>query len=138
MPEAIKKYLGIDYGSKRIGLAVGDPAVKLAQPLATLDATETELNQNLGDIIASEGITNIVVGLPRNLEGEDTPQTAAARQFGQWLEANFELPVDMQDEALTSEEATKRLDGRNNGKFQPGLVDQESAVIILQDYLDNL
>jgi putative holliday junction resolvase len=129
--------LAIDYGAKRIGLALGSEAAKLATPLDTIEASEG-LTDQLGDIVTANDVGRIVIGLPRNLEGEDTAQTAAAREFAALLESSLGLPVTLQDEALTSQEAADRLKSRYPGKIEPGLIDREAAAIILQDYFNSL
>ncbi len=126
------RYLGIDYGAKRVGLAVGDSEAKLARPLATIPPYE------LVAAIEREGpFEVIVVGLPRNLDGADTPQTLAVRRFSDDHLGGLGAEVVFQDEAGTSSVAEERL--RATGKrFAPERIDAEAAAIILQDYLDTL
>lgn len=129
----MKKYLGIDYGARRIGLAVADDESKLARPLATISASE------LVAVIKRDGpFDEIVVGLPRSLDGLETPQTVAVRRFTDdvlWRDLRIE-PV-FQDEAGTSGLAEERL--KEAGKpYEKGDIDKEAASIILQDYLDSL
>lgn len=129
----MKKYLGIDYGAKRIGLAVADDQAKLARPFRTIGAHEFE------DIIKKEGpFAAVVVGLPRALSGGDTAQTLAVRRFTDdmlWRKLRIE-PV-FQDEAGTSSVAEERL--KEIGKpYEKSDIDAEAASIILQDYLDAL
>jgi putative holliday junction resolvase len=127
------KYLGIDYGARRIGLATADSETKLAAPLATVNVAE------LAATLKREGpFEAVVVGLPRNLDGADTPQTIAVRRFCDdvlWRKLHID-PV-FQDEAATSAIAEERL--KEAGKpYQPEQIDAEAAAIILQDYLDAL
>ena len=126
------RYLGIDYGAKRIGLAVADDDARLARPLATVSPAE------LLSRIQQEGpFDRIIVGLPRSLDGTDTPQTLAVRRFTD--DHLGDLPADLifQDEAGTSSVAEDRL--RESGKpYQAEQIDAEAAAIILQDYLDAL
>ena len=127
------KYLGIDYGARRIGLATADGEAKLATPLATVSAPD------LVPALKQHGpFEAVVVGLPRNLDGSDTPQTLAVRRFADdvlWRKLHIEAVF--QDEAATSAVAEERL--KASGKpFKPEQIDSEAAAIILQDYLDAL
>ena len=129
----MKKFLGIDYGTKRIGLATGDDAAKLASPLTTVGPAE------LAGVIEREGpFAAVVVGLPRSLNGAETAQTLAVRRFTDdvlWRKLRIE-PV-FQDEAATSQVAEERL--KEIGKpYDKADIDSEAAAIILQDYLDSL
>jgi len=129
----MKKFLGIDYGAKRIGLAIADDQANIARPYKTVAAGELEA------VIASEGpFDAVVVGLPRALSGGDTAQTLAVRRAADdllWRKLHIE-PV-FQDEAGTSGVAEDRL--RQAGKpYDKAAVDAEAASIILQDYLDAL
>jgi len=129
----VGKFLGIDYGAKRIGLAVGDTDTRLAQPLATVAPAE------LAAVIAREGpFEQVIVGLPRSLDGHETPQTLAVRRFSDdilWSKLHIE-PL-FQDEAGTSSMAEERL--KESGKrYDKADIDAEAATIILQDYLDTL
>jgi putative pre-16S rRNA nuclease len=129
----VKKFLGIDYGTQRIGLAVGDDETKLAQPLTTVGAHE------LADTIKREGpFAAVVVGLPRNLDGAETPQTLAVRRFtDDVLWRTHHIEAVFQDEAATSAVAEDQL--KETGKpYTKADIDAAAAVIILQDYLDSL
>ncbi len=121
-------YLGVDYGEKRIGLAWATDSVRIAQPLQVLPNDEHTSGQ-LAAIIADRDITEVVWGLPRGLDGQETAQTRVARAAAQRLVP--ELPCHFQDEAVTSEIAQQR-------GAQKGEVDAEAATIILQDYLDTV
>jgi putative Holliday junction resolvase len=128
-----KKYLGVDYGVKRIGLATGDSEARIASPLATVTQDE------LITVIKRDGpYDEVVVGLPRSLDGQETPQTLAVRHFCDdvlWRRLHIE-PV-YQDEAGTSSLAEDRL--KESGKpYEKKDIDAEAAAIILQDYLDSL
>lgn len=127
------KYLGIDYGARRIGLAIGDDEAKLALPKGAVTV------QQLEKFIKEEGpFSAVIVGLPRNLNGGDTAQTVAVRRFSDdvlWRKLHIEAVF--QDEAATSSIAEERL--KLVGKpYEKGDIDSEAAAIILQDYLDTL
>jgi putative holliday junction resolvase len=129
----VQKYLGIDYGAKRIGLATADDQAKLASPLTTVGSAE------LAETIQREGpFAAVVVGLPRSLSGTETAQTLAVRHFCDdvlWRKLHIE-PV-FQDEAGTSGLAEEHL--KESGKdYTKADIDAEAAAIILQDYLDGL
>jgi putative Holliday junction resolvase len=124
--------LALDVGSVRIGVALANGIARLPQAFKTLDATSdvvTELRQ----IIADEQVGVLVVGLPRNLDGQETAQTASVRSFVKNLE-QFELPIHFQDEALTSRKAEAELEAR--GKvYTKGDIDALAATYILEEWL---
>lgn len=124
--------LGIDYGHKRVGVAIGSSEARLASPLETLD-NNPSLFTRLKEIVAKESVGKLVVGLPRGLESQDTQQTHRAREFAKHLSTELQLPVETIDEALTSEVAAERL---GPGAVK-GDIDKTAAAIILQDYLDD-
>jgi putative Holliday junction resolvase len=134
MSETPKTYLGIDYGHVRIGLAVGDSEAKQARRLKTIEKS-ADPTAAVIKVATDEAIDELIIGLPRNLESEDTIQTAAARAFAQSL-TDAGYTVHLQDEAGTSSLAKERL--REAGLTDKLLVDQEAAAIILQDWLDAL
>lgn len=125
-----KTYLGVDYGAKRIGLAVADDDAPVARPLGIVEPGEQSALDLVRDVIELKAITAIVVGLPRDLDGDETAQTAVVRQFATRLET-LGLPVHLQDEAGTSQLAQTQHPGKR-------YIDAEAAAIILQDYLENL
>ena len=141
------RVLGVDFGHRRIGLALSDATAILArpwrslpagpQPAASASAVATllaELRQQGDDL---DDVGAIVVGLPRRLNGEETDQTQSARDFATALEATTGLPVHLQDERLTSREAESRLARRERDwRVRKRLLDAAAAAIILQDYLD--
>lgn len=132
-----RRYLGIDYGSKRVGLAVGDDEVRRAVPLATIEGG-SDLAQRLRRICDEQMIHTIVMGLPRGLDGQETAQTVLVRDRGKELSAELSrFEWYYQDEAVTSELAKERLIARGQAT-SAGAIDREAATIILQDYLDQL
>lgn len=128
--------LGLDVGDKRVGAALVTNQVSVPRPLATL-AFDELLFSNLKELCLKNDIEKIVVGLPRNLEGEDTGQTRKTRSFADDLAKNLNLPVELQDEALTSQKAEQSLSSRKKEYEKPD-VDALAAVLILNDYLDSL
>lgn len=135
------KVIGLDVGTKRIGVARADSTTRIAVPVGTLtvDGKEYDALKKLADKLNTKCF---VVGLPRNNNGEETAQSAYARDFAKKLEK--EIPgakVKYQDESLTSVAAEERLMKKVNktGKmYQKGEVDAEAATIILQDFLEGL
>jgi putative Holliday junction resolvase len=129
----MRKFLGIDYGARRIGLATGDDETKLAHPLTTVGTNE------LAAIIKREGpFAAVIVGLPRNLDGGETAQTLAVHRFtDDVLWRTLHIEAVFQDEAATSEVAEEQL--KESGRpYTKADIDAEAATIILQDYLDAL
>ncbi len=131
--------LGIDYGLKRIGLAIADPGVGVALPLATIAGRGevTRDARNVADVAAEQGASVLVVGLPLNMDGGESDQTEVTRRFAAELERLSGLEVHLQDERLSSHAASEALDvaGVRSGK-RKGLVDRIAAQKILQAYLD--
>jgi putative Holliday junction resolvase len=141
------RYLGVDAGRKRIGLAVSDPSGLVARPWRMVEAGHSprvsadrvaalldELRDPLDD---SSGVAGIVIGLPRRLDGSDNEMTASARALASALHSRTGMEVHLQDERLTSLEADQRLAEREPDWRQRKLrLDAASAAIILQDFLD--
>jgi putative Holliday junction resolvase len=137
--------LGIDYGERRIGLALSDPTGLLASPWKKI-ANDGNVG-NAADRLAVEvhalaaeadGLGAIVIGLPRRLNGEDNDQTPRVRKLAQLLGDKIAIPITFQDERLTSHEADERLAGRERDwrKRKPQL-DAMAAALILQVFLDH-
>ena len=137
--------LGIDYGAKRIGLALSDPSGTLASPwrmiqrppseAATLDLLVHEIHQLLSD---DDGLQAVVVGWPRRLDGSPTHQTPIVEKLARGLEERVTVPVILQDERLTSHEAESRLAVRERDwRRRKEKLDAAAAAIVLQDYLDH-
>jgi putative Holliday junction resolvase len=131
------RILGIDYGSKRVGLALSDPTHLIASPFKTLTVSSDEsLIYALQKIIQYYKIESVVIGMPYRLKGGDSPQTKVVRKFTQKLMDNG-IRVEEEDERLSSVSAKRALIDQNfkTGKNK-GLIDQTAAAIMLQQYLD--
>lgn len=126
--------LGLDVGQKRIGVAIGNTEVALASPLTTLDHTDT-IYSTIQQLAEREGAAALVVGLPRGLDGQDTAQTAAVTDFVSQLLTTFDIPINWQDEAVTSVQAEAELQARGK-PYVKSDIDALAATYILQDYLD--
>ncbi len=125
--------LALDVGSARIGVAVASLSARLPQPLTTLPNND-DVFDRLEAIVKDEGVTVLVVGLPRGLEGQSTGQTKDTTAFTEQLKSRFSLPVHLQDEALTSQQATAELEARGKD-YKREDVDALAAVYILGDWL---
>jgi putative Holliday junction resolvase len=136
--------LGIDYGRRRIGLALSDPTGLLARPWKTVEGGggATRVAALLAaEIVAlvedADGLSAIAFGYPRRLNGEPNEQTAAVEKIVAHLRTLIEVPVVLQDERLSSREAESLLARREKDwRKRKLLLDAASAAIILQDYLD--
>jgi len=133
--------LGIDFGERRIGLAISDPAGRLAVPLETIErGTDRKAIARIAEIAGREGVGRLVVGEPVGLDGERGPAALRARAFAARLEARTGLPLEMVGEALTSVEARERLaaSGAREADLRrdPGRIDAVAAQILLQEALD--
>lgn len=129
--------LGIDYGTKRVGLAHGDE-IGVATPLpALVDAAEAVRWSKLGGIIKARRITDLVLGYPYNMDGSAGFKAKEVDAFAARLRAEFGLPVHLVDETLTSHEAESSVAKKDRRALRgTGLVDSRAACLILQDYLD--
>ena len=129
------RYLGVDYGRARIGLAISDPSGTLAQPLGVLKNRPGAIEE-IRRIIASHGVERIVVGLPLNMNGEEGEMAVEARNFAHRLREATGLPVDTVDERLTSWEAHSIMkEAGLRRKRRSQMVDKVAATLILERYL---
>lgn len=130
------RLLGLDVGTKRIGVARADSKVKIAVPQCTISVDGTEFDQ-ISRISRVYDAKFFVIGLPRGAEGQETEQSRYSRDFAKKLkQALPEAKICFQDESLTSVEAENRLKNRKKG-YKKGDIDAEAATIILQDFLEN-
>lgn len=131
------RILAIDYGKKRTGLAVTDPLKIIASGLGTVPSHE--LVPYLKKYFAAEAVELIIIGLPRNLDGSATDATALVEECIRILHKHFpQIPIKKVDERFTSKMAFQSmLDSglKKKDRQQKGLVDEISATIILQEYL---
>lgn len=128
--------LALDVGEKRVGVALARAQVKVPVALETLDRQAEDFWDKLANLCKEYEIAEIVVGLPRNMEGEETEQTKATQRFAEELKERIELPLVWQDEAVTSVKAREVLEA--GGKdFEKKDVDALAATIILSDYLSS-
>lgn len=134
------RILSIDYGRKRTGLAVTDPLQIIANGLTTLPTHQLELF--LTDYVAREGVECVVVGLPRRMSGEMSESWQYIEPFLNRLHKIMpNLPIELVDERFTSKLASQTIlqsgVGKQRRKEDKGLIDEVSATIILQSFMDN-
>lgn len=129
------RILGIDYGEKRIGLALSDPLQIIASPYNTIP-NNPKLVTKIQSIIKEKDVEIVVVGLPKGMKGQVTASTEKVLEFTEILKQN-NIHFELEDERLTSVSAEKALikQGIKTG-HNKGLIDQTAAAIILQQYLD--
>ncbi len=130
------RYLCIDYGTKRTGLAVCDAGEQMASPLKVLQAKGSFLADIL-DAVRREGIEAILFGLPLNMDGTEGPMVKRTRQFAEQVEKQSNLPIEFFDERLTSFAAEHKLAGLElTRKTKKKRIDALAAAEILQNFLD--
>ena len=139
MPDHTGTLLAFDFGEKRIGVAIGESTLKMAHPLTTIHATRNDTRLRAIDQLITEWQpVQLVVGLPRHLDGTEHNMSARCRGFARQLEGRFRLPTTLVDERLTSAEAHSLLRGfGRGGKKDKALIDQLAAQRILQSYFDH-
>lgn len=131
--------LGIDFGERRIGVAVSDEAGRVATPLTTLErSSDRQAVRRLARLAREEGIGRLVVGEPRGLDGARGDAAERARRFAEKLAAGTGLPYVLVDEALTTGEARRRLLAAGvDVRRHPERLDAVAAQLILQELLDS-
>jgi putative Holliday junction resolvase len=131
--------LGIDLGKVRVGIAIADELGLMAHPRPHLDGQDVKgLLAALSSLARAEGVTEFVVGLPRQLDGREGAAARRSRKFAERLRAECGLPVALVDEWLSTREARARL--REQGVAARGArdrLDSAAATLILQTYLDS-
>lgn len=130
--------LGVDPGSRRIGLALSDEERIIASPLDTLQVTARERAvRDVAALVAEHGVTQVVVGHPLRLDGSEGEAAKLARWFAERLRAVSGVPVELWDERLTSAGAERALRSAGvKARDQRGKVDRVAAAMLLQSYLD--
>ena len=133
------RILSIDYGQKRTGLAVTDPLQIIAGGLATVSTSG--LFDWLKDYLSKESVERIIIGEPKQTNGQPSENLARVQQFvNRWKKAFPQVPIEYYDERFTSVLAHQAMiDGglKKKARQDKGLVDEISATIILQDYLES-
>jgi len=134
-----KRIMGIDYGERKIGIAISDPLKIISYPYKTIDTKKTpDYISEIGEIIDKKEIESIVVGYPITLSGNYSEQTKLTEDFINKIISNFNIVIHKCDERLSSQEAKRYLReqnikiGHNKEK-----VDQMSASLILRQFLSS-
>jgi putative Holliday junction resolvase len=130
--------LAFDFGTRRIGVAVGEAATGMAHPLTTIAAErKDERFGAIGKLIAEWHPTLLLIGLPTHADGSEHAMTASARRFARSLEGRFGIAVALADERYTTHAAAEALhEAGVNTREQRGVRDSVAAQLILQDWLD--
>lgn len=134
------RILAVDYGERRVGLAISDPSATIAQPLDVLVRRPGKRPpvQAVADIAAAHDVTHIVVGLPLTLAGDENDWTREVRSFGEKLAERTGCGVTFADERLTSvvaERAVRSLGLKKKQREDKGRIDAAAAMVILQNFL---
>lgn len=133
------RFLGLDVGDRRIGVAVSDPTGSLASPVEVYQRRSQDSDiRHMIDLVAEYEATGVVVGLPKNMNGTEGPQALKTREFADALQAEG-IPVHLWDERLSTVEATRRMvEQRHKRRGIQQRIDAEAAALILQTYLDHV
>ena len=138
--DRVARILALDVGDRRIGLALSDPLGYTAQPLFTLHRTNRRADlKAMARVLRKHAVTEVVVGNPLYMSGDQSPQATKAQAFAEDLRVEFGVTVHLWDERLTTTQAHRHLDdaGHTGGRGErKGIIDQVAAVLILQAYLE--
>lgn len=131
------RILGLDYGTRRIGVALSDPLQLTAGPLTVLDAADPDLAEGLCRLVAEHEVELVVVGLPVGLDGGEGPAAAAARRFAAEVRGAVAVPVELYDERFSTVTAERTLiEAGLRRERRKGTRDRVAAAVFLQAYLD--
>lgn len=134
----MSRYLGIDFGDARVGVAVSDEMNFMAHPLETIFVKQTPPIPRICSIVAEKSIGKIILGMPRNMDGSHGPAAQKVGTFMEALKAAVPCEVISWDERMTTVSATRALrEAGRNAKQQRHVVDQAAAQIILQSWMDS-
>ncbi|MDY4762218.1 Holliday junction resolvase RuvX [Streptococcus thoraltensis] len=137
------RIMGLDVGSKTVGVAVSDPLGFTAQgiEIIAIDEENKEYGlERLSELVSEYNVDRFVVGLPKNMNNSEGPRVEASKLYGDLIKERFELPVDYQDERLTTVQAERMLVEQadiSRGKRKK-VIDKLAAQLILQNYLDRM
>ena len=132
------RFLAIDFGEKRVGLALSDPTKIIAKPFKSISYTsQDDLINKISLIIEEQNVEKIILGLPKGLKGQKTDQTNQVLKFYSLIKNKIDTPIFMEDERLSSVSAKKSLILQNiKTGYNKALIDETAAAIFLQSYLD--
>ncbi|CAM3518363.1 Holliday junction resolvase RuvX [Streptococcus pluranimalium] len=137
------RIMGLDVGSKTVGVAVSDPLGFTAQGIEIIGINEEEKEyglERLAELISEYKVDKFVVGLPKNMNNSEGPRVEASKFYGDLIKERFGFPVDYQDERLTTVQAERMLVEQadiSRGKRKK-VIDKLAAQLILQNYLDRM
>lgn len=129
-----KNLMALDVGVRRIGVALADSAIKIAVPFVTINTDDGDEVEQINRLILSEEIDTLIIGLPRNLSGEETAQSIFTKDFAENFK-NSVRKIVFQDESLTSIQAENILKSYKK-PYTKADIDMQAAALILQDYLE--
>ncbi|MBP2058571.1 putative Holliday junction resolvase [Lactobacillus colini] len=138
------RLLGLDIGSKTVGVAISDPLGITAQEVETIPIDESKFNfgmRRIRRLVREYNVDGFVLGLPKNMDGSEGRSVQRSRNYGKRLEAKFGLPIHYSDERLTTIEANRILveqAGMHDRHDRKKVIDQMAAVLILQNYLETI
>lgn len=131
------RYLGMDFGDRRVGIALSDPSGTFCSPLVVLERSPKFFDA-VRELVQEHEVDRIVLGLPRNMDGSLGPKALQVQEFGKKLEEAAGVPVETWDERLTTAEAIRALrDAGVSPRKRAGKTDKVAAQILLQSYLDS-
>ncbi len=131
------RVLGLDLGDARIGVAISDDDRRMAVPLGTIHTGAPADLKAVAKLVDEHAATTVVVGLPLSMSGERGPAAAKADAFADALRSFLTVPVELQDERLSTVEAERGLrDAGVTGRERRNVVDRTAATVILQAWLD--
>ena len=132
------RFLAIDFGERRVGLALSDPTKIIAKPFKSISYTsQDDLINKISLIIEEQNVEKIILGLPKGLKGQKTDQTNQVLEFYSLIKNKIDTPIFMEDERLSSVSAKKSLILQNiKTGYNKALIDETAAAIFLQLYLD--
>ncbi|HBO47619.1 Holliday junction resolvase RuvX [Pediococcus parvulus] len=133
--------MGLDVGSRTVGVAVSDELGWTAQGVEIVKINEDQKEfglDRISELVKQYDVTGFVVGLPKNMNNTSGPRVDAAKAYGQLMIETFDLPVDYQDERLTTVEAQRMLieQADTSRKKRKKVIDKLAASLILENYLD--
>ena len=127
-------YLALDYGSKRVGVAISDPQHRMALPHSVLNLSDCF--KAIVELVEKKSVTRVIVGLPRSLSGKDTPSTAAARNFAEQLKQHVSVPIVLYDERFTTTVALRQQRAAGiKDRQSRSTIDALAAAALLESYL---
>ncbi|MHC1737330.1 MAG: Holliday junction resolvase RuvX [Ignavibacteriaceae bacterium] len=139
LPETETRYLAIDYGSKRIGLALSDPFKIFAYPFLTIPNND-KTSEEIQKIISEKGIIKIIIGLPYKEDGRIGELGSIITKFADSIRKSSSLEIEFWDERYSSSIASERILASGIGKKarrDKALIDKNAAAVILQEYMDS-